>query len=160
LLFETFAQGRTWRFLRHSCRKATPWDRFSLQQLLRFCFIASAGGACLILGSLPGHPGLLCASKSGGVPRVANPVQESAWHEAPTGLDAPILPQTCWPFLPTFLFLILLMTAFMSFSHGTQDVYPTFPSRSGRSSLRKRSGSSACFTVLLHRGRIRVWIAL
>jgi MFS transporter, SHS family, lactate transporter len=36
-----------------------------------------------------------------------------------------------WPrqlahFLPTFLFLVLLMTAFMSFSHGTQDVYPTF----------------------------------
>ncbi|MGA3161014.1 MAG: MFS transporter [Terracidiphilus sp.] len=29
-------------------------------------------------------------------------------------------------FLPTFVFLILLMTAFMSFSHGTQDVYPTF----------------------------------
>jgi SHS family lactate transporter-like MFS transporter len=29
-------------------------------------------------------------------------------------------------FLPTFFFLILLMTAFMSFSHGTQDVYPTF----------------------------------
>jgi SHS family lactate transporter-like MFS transporter len=29
-------------------------------------------------------------------------------------------------FLPTFLFLVLLMTAFMSFSHGTQDVYPTF----------------------------------
>jgi SHS family lactate transporter-like MFS transporter len=29
-------------------------------------------------------------------------------------------------FLPTFLFLVLLMTAFMTFSHGTQDVYPTF----------------------------------
>jgi SHS family lactate transporter-like MFS transporter len=29
-------------------------------------------------------------------------------------------------FLPSFLFLVLLMTAFMSFSHGTQDVYPTF----------------------------------
>jgi SHS family lactate transporter-like MFS transporter len=28
--------------------------------------------------------------------------------------------------VPTFLFLIVLMTAFMSFSHGTQDVYPTF----------------------------------
>jgi len=28
--------------------------------------------------------------------------------------------------MPTFLFLVLLMTAFMSFSHGTQDVYPTF----------------------------------
>ena len=36
-----------------------------------------------------------------------------------------------WPkqlieFFPTFLFLVILMTAFMSFSHGTQDVYPTF----------------------------------
>jgi SHS family lactate transporter-like MFS transporter len=29
-------------------------------------------------------------------------------------------------FLPMFCFLVLLMTAFMSFSHGTQDVYPTF----------------------------------
>jgi MFS transporter, SHS family, lactate transporter len=34
--------------------------------------------------------------------------------------------QTLMAFLPTFLFLVLLMTAFMSFSHGTQDVYPTF----------------------------------
>ncbi len=33
---------------------------------------------------------------------------------------------TLLAFLPTFLFLVLLMTAFMSFSHGTQDVYPTF----------------------------------
>ncbi len=29
-------------------------------------------------------------------------------------------------FLPAFLFLIVLMTAFTSFSHGTQDMYPTF----------------------------------
>jgi SHS family lactate transporter-like MFS transporter len=36
------------------------------------------------------------------------------------------LPQNLTAFLPTFLFLVLLMTAFMSFSHGTQDVYPTF----------------------------------
>jgi MFS transporter, SHS family, lactate transporter len=36
------------------------------------------------------------------------------------------LPKQLLHFLPTFLFLILLMTAFMSFSHGTQDVYPTF----------------------------------
>jgi MFS transporter, SHS family, lactate transporter len=34
--------------------------------------------------------------------------------------------RTLMAFLPTFMFLILLMTAFMSFSHGTQDVYPTF----------------------------------
>jgi SHS family lactate transporter-like MFS transporter len=29
-------------------------------------------------------------------------------------------------YLPRFLFIILLMTAFTSFSHGTQDLYPTF----------------------------------
>jgi SHS family lactate transporter-like MFS transporter len=32
-------------------------------------------------------------------------------------------------FLPAFLFLIVLMTAFTSFSHGTQDLYPTFLER-------------------------------
>jgi SHS family lactate transporter-like MFS transporter len=42
------------------------------------------------------------------------------------GAVAPALPHNLMAFLPTFLFLILLMTAFMSFSHGTQDVYPTF----------------------------------
>ena len=36
------------------------------------------------------------------------------------------LPEHLREFLPTFCFLILLMTAFMSFSHGTQDLYPTF----------------------------------
>jgi SHS family lactate transporter-like MFS transporter len=36
------------------------------------------------------------------------------------------LPPHLRVFLPTFGFLILLMTAFMSFSHGTQDLYPTF----------------------------------
>ncbi len=39
---------------------------------------------------------------------------------------APAWPRELLHFLPTFLFLIVLMTAFMSFSHGTQDVYPTF----------------------------------
>ena len=38
----------------------------------------------------------------------------------------PLVPPHLMEFLPTFLFLVLLMTAFMSFSHGTQDVYPTF----------------------------------
>src|ERR1035437_1305644 len=45
---------------------------------------------------------------------------------AAAGSPAPIVPPNLMAFLPTFLFLILLMTAFMSFSHGTQDVYPTF----------------------------------
>jgi MFS transporter, SHS family, lactate transporter len=31
-----------------------------------------------------------------------------------------------WGYLPMFLFVILLMAAFTSFSHGTQDIYPTF----------------------------------
>ncbi len=38
----------------------------------------------------------------------------------------PVWPAQLLHFLPTFLFLVVLMTAFMSFSHGTQDVYPTF----------------------------------
>ena len=38
----------------------------------------------------------------------------------------PGVASTLLAFLPTFLFLVLLMTAFMSFSHGTQDLYPTF----------------------------------
>ncbi|WP_263365285.1 MFS transporter [Edaphobacter bradus] len=33
--------------------------------------------------------------------------------------------RTLLTYLPTFLFLVLLMTAFNSFSHGTQDLYPT-----------------------------------
>jgi SHS family lactate transporter-like MFS transporter len=44
----------------------------------------------------------------------------SALHAAPTW------PRELFHFLPSFLFLVVLMTAFMSFSHGTQDVYPTF----------------------------------
>jgi SHS family lactate transporter-like MFS transporter len=42
------------------------------------------------------------------------------------GVGHPATPANLWAFVPTFLFLVLLMTAFMSFSHGTQDVYPTF----------------------------------
>ena len=32
-------------------------------------------------------------------------------------------------YLPNFVMLVLMMTAFMSFSHGTQDLYPTFLQR-------------------------------
>ncbi|HEV2136302.1 MAG TPA: MFS transporter [Terracidiphilus sp.] len=45
----------------------------------------------------------------------------------PLGIRSSLhLPAHLREFLPTFGFLILLMTAFMSFSHGTQDLYPTF----------------------------------
>ncbi len=42
------------------------------------------------------------------------------------GTATPQMLQNLTAFMPTFIFLVLLMTAFMSFSHGTQDVYPTF----------------------------------
>jgi MFS transporter, SHS family, lactate transporter len=51
--------------------------------------------------------------------RAAGPAAQAQAHRAGSA-------KTMLEFLPTFLFLILLMTAFMSFSHGTQDVYPTF----------------------------------
>jgi MFS transporter, SHS family, lactate transporter len=50
-----------------------------------------------------------------------NRLERAAGRQAEAGTGALLK-----NFLPTFLFLILLMTAFMSFSHGTQDVYPTF----------------------------------
>ena len=52
--------------------------------------------------------------------------KEKRLARAATGSAAPLVPNNLMAFLPTFLFLVLLMTAFMSFSHGTQDVYPTF----------------------------------
>lgn len=44
----------------------------------------------------------------------------------PIGLHVAKQSERLMDFLPQFLFLILLMTAFMTMSHGTQDVYPTF----------------------------------
>ncbi len=43
-----------------------------------------------------------------------------------------------WQYAGTFIFLVLLMTGFNSFSHGTQDLYPTF--------LQKDHGFSAQLT--------------
>ncbi|MBT9333275.1 MFS transporter [Paracidobacterium acidisoli] len=39
-------------------------------------------------------------------------------------------------YAPTFLFVVLLMTAFNSFSHGTQDLYPTFLQKDHHFSVR------------------------
>ncbi len=46
-------------------------------------------------------------------------------------------------YLPTFLFLVVLMTAFTTFSHGTQDLYPAFLSRD------KRLGASAVGLIVV-----------
>jgi MFS transporter, SHS family, lactate transporter len=58
-------------------------------------------------------------------------VDESpAWIEAKAMKAArparPPVMASLLSYLPMFLFVILLMTAFTSFSHGTQDIYPTF----------------------------------
>ena len=65
---------------------------------------------------------------------VERSVQESpAWVEArqrkaAQAVDAPPRPSV-WAYAPTFLFLVVLMSAFCSFSHGTQDGYPSFLTR-------------------------------
>jgi SHS family lactate transporter-like MFS transporter len=77
-----------------------------------------------ILGALPS---LLVIYVRAKVPE--SPVWLAGAHKKQSAEGA-LLSRSEWKavsaFLPTFLFLILLMTAFMSFSHGTQDVYPTF----------------------------------
>ncbi|HEY6447579.1 MAG TPA: MFS transporter [Acidobacteriaceae bacterium] len=73
-------------------------------------------------------------------------VEESpAWKEG-RSLEARTLPRmglfhSLLQFAPTFVFLVLLMTGFNSFSHGTQDLYPTF--------LQKDHGFSAQLTGLV-----------
>ncbi|MDR3724183.1 MAG: MFS transporter [Terracidiphilus sp.] len=60
-------------------------------------------------------------------------LERAAWQsEKSTRSAAPLIPPNLREFLPTFLFLVVLMTAFMSFSHGTQDLYPTFLAVSAR----------------------------
>jgi SHS family lactate transporter-like MFS transporter len=53
----------------------------------------------------------------------------------------PSLASSLLAYLPMFLFVIVLMTAFTSFSHGTQDMYPAF--------LQKGLGFSAAMVGLL-----------
>jgi MFS transporter, SHS family, lactate transporter len=45
---------------------------------------------------------------------------------ASTGIPKASVLENIRKYAPTFLFLILLMTGFNAFSHGTQDLYPTF----------------------------------
>ncbi len=75
------------------------------------------------------------------------------------------------PYLPAFLFLVLMMTAFMSFSHGTQDLYPTFLKRDHGLSAKTTSwvailgsvggilGGIVCGTLSERFGRRRVMVA-
>jgi MFS transporter, SHS family, lactate transporter len=69
-------------------------------------------------------------------------VEESpVWRERGGGAKkhhANVLGSATIEHIPTFLFLVILMTFFTAFSHGTQDLYPTF--------LEKDHGFSATIT--------------
>ncbi len=78
-----------------------------------------------ILGSLPAFLALYVQLKVPESPVWLAQARKRTEHRA-LGTPRVWLPAHLTEFLPTFLFLILLMTAFMSFSHGTQDLYPTF----------------------------------
>jgi SHS family lactate transporter-like MFS transporter len=57
---------------------------------------------------------------AGQLDRRANDSTERTWA------SFAVRAQVLFGYLPIFLFLIVLMAAFTSFSHGTQDLYPTF----------------------------------
>ncbi len=85
------------------------------------CFHAIGWRGMFIVGAAP-------ALVSG---YIALKVEESpTWREtrraAGDGDSAPGLWQGIRRYLPTFFFLVLLMAGFNAFSHGTQDLYPTF----------------------------------
>ena len=109
----------------------TAYRRTSLRRLL---FVSAAFGlffekigwrGLFILGSIPA---LLVIPVLVRVPESPVWLAGAKKRAARTamGTATPHILQNLTAFLPTFIFLVLLMTAFMSFSHGTQDVYPTF----------------------------------
>lgn len=58
-----------------------------------------------------------------------SPVWLAARRQKGTGLRVSFDWKGLVKYLPSFVFLVVLMTAFNSFSHGTQDMYPTFLQR-------------------------------
>ena len=58
---------------------------------------------------------------------ILNKVEESpAWVQGQAGTPRENPSKDIWSHAATFVFLVILMFGFNSFSHGTQDVYPTF----------------------------------
>ena len=107
----------------------------SLAYGIFFDFIGWRG--MFVLGSLPAIPVIYL---------ILTRVKESpAWLEGrtrSTGGDTEVrLGRGILTYVGSFLFLVLLMFAFNSFSHGTQDLYPTF--------LQKNHGFSAHTTGLI-----------
>ena len=74
---------------------------------------------------------------------IGGKVEESPTWKSGRSLETRTLPEIglrkgIWQYAGTFVFLVLLMTGFNAFSHGTQDLYPTF--------LQKDHGFSAQLT--------------
>jgi MFS transporter, SHS family, lactate transporter len=89
--------------------------------------------AALLYGTLFSHVGWRGMFVIGTMPAflviyIRSKVDESpAWkHGRATKTNKGITVGDILKFLPTFLFLVVLMFGFNSFSHGTQDLYPTF----------------------------------
>ncbi len=110
-----------------------------LQEGYAIGYLLAAGLFGLLFGWI-GWRGLFIV---GAAPLLLVPFVRSAVDESPVWLAAQVEKQRrkaagvsapgrwaeirgLFTYMPTFLFLILLMTAFTSFSHGTQDMYPTF----------------------------------
>jgi SHS family lactate transporter-like MFS transporter len=106
-------------------------------------------------------------------------VEESpVWLAARAAKQRAERPAFAWrsllAYLPAFAFLVLLMTAFTAFSHGTQDLYPTFlerdhgmaPGRVGLivviANLGALAGGICCGTLSERFGRRRtiLWASL
>ena len=81
-----------------------------------------------MVGALPALLAFYLQLQGGRVARMARqPRSPAPGPQIALRLRAPgVHLQASLGYLPIFLFLILLMTAFTSFSHGTQDLYPTF----------------------------------
>ena len=84
---------------------------------LLFRFVGWRG--MFMIGALPALPVVYL---------IATRVKESpAWLGGAVSRGAEMhLGRDIWKYLGSFLFLVVLMFAFNSFSHGTQDLYPTF----------------------------------
>jgi SHS family lactate transporter-like MFS transporter len=76
-----------------------------------------------LVGAVPSLSVLLLLRKVGESPAWLN--EQLAKKTRPAGQRGSMLSEVIKN-LPSLLFLTVLMTAFMSFSHGTQDLYPTF----------------------------------
>lgn len=77
-----------------------------------------------MIGALPAGLALYLRARVDESPAWLASRQKTRTSAAPTPLFASVR-----RYLPSFLFLTLLMTAFTSFSHGTQDLYPAFLDR-------------------------------